>query len=216
MSTSKTLRTGSPQKRSSILLAARELFVTDGFDRSSVDAIAALAGVSKRTVYDYFGDKQTLLLAVFDSLGQSLLATIRSTLDDTLGDVTDTDQLEPALIDFSTRIANDWLDSADHATLQRLVRTDSDHLPSSKDSPLSDEPEEAIGARFAILADAGLLDVPDARLAADHYIGLTFAATINRLGTANAAADARVQPLIVDGVRAFLRAYRAGWLDEPS
>lgn len=210
MSTSKTLRTGSPQKRSAILLAARELFVTDGFDRSSVDAIAALAGVSKRTVYDYFGDKQTLLRAVFDGLGQSLLATIRSTLDDTLGDVAAADQLEPALIDFSMRIANDWLDSADYATLQGLARTDSERLPSSKDSPLSDEPEEAIGARFATLADAGLLEVPDARLAADHYIGLTFAATINRLGTANAAADSRVRPLIVAGVRAFLRAYRVG------
>ncbi|MGO2194227.1 MAG: TetR/AcrR family transcriptional regulator, partial [Brachybacterium sp.] len=183
---------------------------TDGFDRSSVDAIAALAGVSKRTVYDYFGDKQTLLRAVFDGLGQSLLATIRSTLDDTLGDVAAADQLEPALIDFSMRIANDWLDSADYATLQGLARTDSERLPSSKDSPLSDEPEEAIGARFATLADAGLLEVPDARLAADHYIGLTFAATINRLGTANAAADSRVQPLIVAGVRAFLRAYRVG------
>ena len=111
------------------------------------------------------------------------------------------------------RIANDWLDSADYATLQGLARTDSERLlPSSKDSPLSDEPEEAIGARFATLADAGLLEVPDARLqAADHYIGLQpCAATINRLGTANAAADSRVQPLIVAGVRAFLRAYRVG------
>lgn len=32
-------------------------------DRSSVDAIAARAEVSKRTVHDYFGDKQTLLKA---------------------------------------------------------------------------------------------------------------------------------------------------------
>ena len=58
----KALREGSTQKRSAILTAARDLFLADGFDRSSVDAVAARAGVSKRTVYDYFGDKEALLL----------------------------------------------------------------------------------------------------------------------------------------------------------
>ena len=209
MSTGKTLRAGSTQKRAAILTAARELFVTDGFDRSSVDAVAARAGVSKRTVYDYFGDKQTLLQSVFDGVGQSLLSTIRSTLDDSLNGVSDPAELEPALVAFSMRIATDWLDSADHATLQRLARTDSDHLPVSDDRPLTNAPEEAVGERFAALASAGLLDVPDARLAADHFIALTFGVAINRFGSANAAEDERVRPLIVEGVRTFLRAYRA-------
>jgi TetR/AcrR family transcriptional repressor of mexJK operon len=64
-------------------------------------------------------------------------------------------------------------------------------------------------ARFAALARAGLLDVSDARLAADHFIALTFGVAISRLGSANAAGDARVRPLIVEGVRAFLRAYQS-------
>ncbi|MCT2586896.1 TetR/AcrR family transcriptional regulator [Actinophytocola gossypii] len=208
MSTAKT-RAGSAEKRSAILTAARELFLTDGFDRSSVDAVAARAGVSKRTVYDYFGDKQTLLEAVFDAVGQSVLGTIRRTIDDTLHDVTDPAELESALVTFSMRIATDMLDSTEYATLQRLDRTGSGHLPHHDDRPLTDAPEEAIGERLAAFARAGLLDVPDARLAADHFIALTFGVTISRLGSANAAEDPRVRPLVVEGVRAFLRAYRS-------
>ncbi|MEJ8672610.1 TetR/AcrR family transcriptional regulator C-terminal domain-containing protein [Streptomyces sp. MS1.AVA.1] len=62
--------------------------------------------------------------------------------------------------------------------------------------------------RFAALGAAGLLEVPDPRLAADQFIALTFGVALDRLGSANAAEDARVRPLIVEGVRTFLRAYR--------
>jgi TetR/AcrR family transcriptional repressor of mexJK operon len=206
MPTEKTLRAGSAHKRAAILTSARELFLTEGFDRSSVDAVAARAGVSKRTVYDYFGDKQTLLHAVFDEVGQSLLATVRRTLD-TLDGLTDPAELEPALVEFSMRIATDMLDSAEYTTLQRFVRTAGGHLPDPDDRALTNAPEEAMGERFAALAAAGLLDVPDPRLAADHFIALTFGVTLSRLGSANAAKDSRVRPLIVEGVRAFLRAY---------
>ncbi|OEV02267.1 TetR family transcriptional regulator [Streptomyces qinglanensis] len=208
MPTTKTLREGSAQKRAAILSAARELFLADGFDRSSVDAVAARARVSKRTVYDYFGDKQTLLHAVVDTVGQALITTVRSTLDDTLTDRTGTADLEDALVAFSMQIATEMLDSAEYATLLRLVRTESGHLPHRGYNPMADAPDEAIGERFAALADAGLLDVPDPRLAADQFLALTFGVALDRLGSANAAEDTRVRPLVVEGVRTFLRAYR--------
>ncbi|MGR6922460.1 TetR/AcrR family transcriptional regulator [[Actinomadura] parvosata] len=208
MPTTKTLRAGSAHKRAAILTAARELFLTDGFDRTSVDAIAAQAGVSKRTVYDYFGDKQTLLRAVLDAVGQSLVATVRRTLDDTLTDVTEAGELESALVAFAMRIATDMLGSAEYATLQRLAQTESDHLPHRDDQLITHAPDEALGERLAALARAGFLTVPDPRLAADHFIALTFGVALNRLGSANAAEDDRVRPLVVEGVRAFLRAYR--------
>ncbi|MGC0208038.1 TetR/AcrR family transcriptional regulator [Streptomyces levis] len=208
MPTTKTLREGSARKRAAILQAARELFLADGFDRSSVDAIAARAEVSKRTVYDYFGDKHTLLQAVVDAIGQSMITTIRQTLDDTLSELTDAGELEDALVEFSMRIATDMLGSAEYATLQRLVRTESGHLPHRGYNSMADTPDEAVAERFAAFADAGLLDVPDARLAADQFIALTFGVALDRLGSANAAEDPRVRPLVVEGVRTFLRAYR--------
>ncbi|MFF7768924.1 TetR/AcrR family transcriptional regulator [Streptomyces massasporeus] len=209
MPTTKTLREGSTQKRAAILTAARELFLSDGFDRTSVDAVAARAGVSKRTVYDYFGDKQTLLQAVVDGVGQSLVSTIRRILDDTLTEPTEAIDLEDVLVTFSMRIATDMLGSAEYATLQRLVRTQLGHLPNGGENSMADAPDEALAERFAAFAAAGLLDVPDARLAADQFIALTFGVALNRYGSANAAEDTRVRPLVVEGVRTFLRAYRA-------
>ncbi|PCG84319.1 TetR family transcriptional regulator [Streptomyces sp. WZ.A104] len=208
MPPTKTLREGSAPKRAAILSAARELFLTDGFDRSSVDAVAARAGVSKRTVYDYFGDKQTLLRTVVDSVGQSLVTAVRRTLDDTLTDRTEAAGLEDALVTFSMRIATDMLGSAEYATLRRLVRAESGHLPHQDYNPMADTPDEAIAERLAAFAAAGLLDVPDPRLAADQFLALTFGVALDRLGSANAAEDSRVRPLVVEGVRTFLRAYR--------
>ena len=209
MPTTKTLREGSTQKRAAILTAARELFLSDGFDRTSVDAVAARAGVSKRTVYDYFGDKQTLLQAVVDGVGQSLITTIGRILDDTLAEPTEAIDLEDVLVTVARRIATDMLGSAEYATLQRLVRTQFGHLPNGGENSMADAPDEALAERFAAFAAAGLLDIPDARLAADQFIALTFGVALNRFGSANATEDTRVRPLVVEGVRTFLRAYQA-------
>jgi TetR/AcrR family transcriptional repressor of mexJK operon len=54
-------------KGSALLEAARQLFTSQGFDASSMDQIAAAAGVSKLTVYSHFGDKETLFAAVVKS-----------------------------------------------------------------------------------------------------------------------------------------------------
>ncbi|MFD1049381.1 TetR/AcrR family transcriptional regulator, partial [Kibdelosporangium lantanae] len=53
-------------KRATIINAAATVFLAHGYGRSSVDAIAAEAGVGKQTVYNHFGDKERLFLAVID------------------------------------------------------------------------------------------------------------------------------------------------------
>jgi len=55
--------TQTERKRAAILAAAVRVFVRDGFSGATVDDIAALAGVGKQTVYNYFGDKNQLFLA---------------------------------------------------------------------------------------------------------------------------------------------------------
>lgn len=51
-------------KHSQILDSARVLFLDQGFDATSMDAIAREAGVSKATLYVHFDDKDDLLLAL--------------------------------------------------------------------------------------------------------------------------------------------------------
>jgi TetR/AcrR family transcriptional repressor of mexJK operon len=51
------------EKGAAILEAAKRLFTTQGFDGTSMDQVAAAAGVSKLTVYSHFGDKESLFAA---------------------------------------------------------------------------------------------------------------------------------------------------------
>jgi TetR/AcrR family transcriptional repressor of mexJK operon len=53
-------RPKDPEKRAAILESARRLFITQGYERVSMDQIAAGAGVSKLTVYSHYGDKDSL------------------------------------------------------------------------------------------------------------------------------------------------------------
>lgn len=62
-SASKPAGPGRPKdlaKRAAIMEAAKRMFVQHGYDRVSMDQIAAEAGVSKLTVYSHFGDKESL------------------------------------------------------------------------------------------------------------------------------------------------------------
>lgn len=52
------------QKRKAILAGAVKVFTKDGFEASSMDHIAEVAGVSKRTVYNHFSSKEILFQAI--------------------------------------------------------------------------------------------------------------------------------------------------------
>lgn len=54
------------RKRESILDAAQEAFVQEGYEATSMDYIAELANASKRTVYNHFPSKEELFQAVLD------------------------------------------------------------------------------------------------------------------------------------------------------
>lgn len=60
-------RPKDPAKREAILDAAKGLFLTQGFAGTSMDAVAAAAGVSKLTVYSHFSDKETLFSAAIEA-----------------------------------------------------------------------------------------------------------------------------------------------------
>ena len=57
----------SKQKRRTVLQSAEELFLTRGFNGTSMDEVAVHAGVSKQTVYKHFADKERLFSEVVTS-----------------------------------------------------------------------------------------------------------------------------------------------------
>jgi len=66
-------RLSAEERRAKILSAAVKAFAVDGYDRTSMDRIAALANVTKPALYDHFPSKQALFLTVLDSIGDRLL-----------------------------------------------------------------------------------------------------------------------------------------------
>ena len=201
----KAVREGSARKRQQILAAARELFLADGFERTSMDAIAARAEVSKRTVYDYYGDKRALLLEVVRHAVSALGLSVDAAIEANLSEV---DELEPALIGFARAITSSAMGSADYSALMRLLTKESSHLPELQDQNWAGlEPEEAVAIKFVELDRRGLLAAPNARLAADHFVALTLSPSYYSIGRHDVLADDDSESAIADGVSAFLRAY---------
>jgi AcrR family transcriptional regulator len=59
-------RPGSPDTRGEILEAARREFAANGYDRTSMRAVARAAGVDPALVHHYFSGKEDLLLAAME------------------------------------------------------------------------------------------------------------------------------------------------------
>lgn len=55
-------------KRQKIIQAASEAFLQNGYQNASMENIAALAGVAKQTLYNHFGNKDALFVAVVDRM----------------------------------------------------------------------------------------------------------------------------------------------------
>jgi TetR/AcrR family transcriptional repressor of mexJK operon len=200
----KDLREGSSAKRGLILDAAQELFLTDGFARTKMDDIAARSGVTKRTAYDYYGDKQGLFAAVLERVIGRLDVSIRRAIDNNLVAV---DDLETSLLGFAREITRSALGSSDYATLARLIAIASADVPTTQVPWEAAEPEEVLAARFAELHLRGLLQAPNPRRAADHFVALTLSLSGSGLRRGATLTTEQTDEMISDGVRAFLRAY---------
>jgi len=75
-------------KHTAILEGAIQVFIENGFESSSMDTIAEVAGVSKRTIYNHFSSKEILFQAILaDFLKQrEAIKPIKYSPDTPLGD----------------------------------------------------------------------------------------------------------------------------------
>lgn len=130
MSNTPTLRQGSPAKRAAIVRAALDTFVQDGYARASVDAIAKAAGVSKRTIYDYYGGKERLFLSAVEDTMAAHTVSFQDLLDRTLkSSVADETELEAALTAFGRTFATEVASSDERAAVMRLMIAEAPHFP---------------------------------------------------------------------------------------
>ncbi|MGX6446491.1 TetR/AcrR family transcriptional regulator [Patulibacter sp. S7RM1-6] len=206
------LSAGSAAKRRTVLAAARDLFVSQGVDRVSMDAVAARAGVSKATVYSHFGDKQRLFRAILVDATESLDAFARQVIGAHLGDdagITTPERLEEALrataIDFGVGLVG----SVEYAAVWALVAQRRWQDPDADDDVETAAVEDAIAQRIARFAELGLLDTDDPRRATDHFFALTVLLAFHEQPDPLAVDHERLRATMIEGVRAFVRAYGA-------
>jgi AcrR family transcriptional regulator len=82
-----------------------EAVAANGYEGTSVKQVIALAGVSRRSFYEQFANKQDCLLATFDLLAGK---TMRRAADAYLASGRSLeDRLRPALAEFATTISHD-------------------------------------------------------------------------------------------------------------
>jgi TetR/AcrR family transcriptional repressor of mexJK operon len=209
MVASPALRQGSPAKRAAITRAALEVFVREGYARASVDAIAEAAGVSKRTIYDYYGGKERLFVATVRETAAAEASAFDALLDRTLGRVGGAEDLEAALTAFGRAFATGVARSAERAAVVRLMIAESSHFPELIETPPEQRPvQRALADSLAGLAERGLLEVPDPAEAAE-FLGLLVTGRVNTrswYGTVRLE-DAEIERLADAGARVFLRAY---------
>jgi len=75
--------------RQHLLDAAAIVFARDGFHRSTLDAVASLAGFTKGAVYSNFKSKDDLFLALFENRIERQFALTTTVLDEGSHDVTE-------------------------------------------------------------------------------------------------------------------------------
>ena len=157
----------SDRKRSSILKAAREVFLAQGFQSASMETVAAEAGVSKVTIYAKFGSKHDLFSAIVDEICEQILA-IEIVIPETM------ESTRQGLSDLAVNYARVLFDP-DVLALVRLAIGENQARPDLGQVYNATGPQRArkgLVELFASLNARGELRIDDLELAADQFLAL--------------------------------------------
>jgi TetR/AcrR family transcriptional regulator, mexJK operon transcriptional repressor len=199
----------SVRKRRAILEAATTAFLRNGYLGTSMDEIAALARVSKQTVYKNFGDKERLFSKIVTATCDEIVDPIYNEVRN----LKDTDDVERDLRDHARRQLRAVMQPR-LLQLRRLVIGEAGRFPQLGRLFYERGPGrtvDALATLFERLASRGALELDDARLAAAHFNWLVMSIPLNQamlLGDDEPATPAELDRYADAGVRAFLAAYR--------
>ncbi|QWF82778.1 TetR/AcrR family transcriptional regulator [Amycolatopsis sp. CA-230715] len=194
---------GRPRKRAAILRAAAEVFLREGYERASVDEIAALADVAKRTVYNHLADKEALFLAAFEEAFDRVNADMLAALDEFPDDPGD---FEHDLVVFGRKLAGCHLDP-EVTALRQLMSTEATRHPELVSSWRERGPGRVVALLARRLEKLTALRIDDPVRAAHHFMALSTYEVQFRAADARKPSAKQFDAAVGDGVKAFLRAY---------
>ena len=188
--------------------AARTVFLRKGYDGASMGEVAALAAVSKQTVYKHFADKKRLFTAI-------ITGDISATETLTHGMVAalpDSEDIEKDLRQFARRHITD-VTQPHLIQLRRIIIAEAERFPELAQTWYASGPERAhatLADQFHALARRGLLRVDDPLLAAQHFNWLILSIPLNKAmfhGGDTEFTPNELERYADEGVRVFLAAY---------
>ncbi|MDB5982696.1 MAG: srpR [Pseudomonas sp.] len=192
-------------KRQAILEAAKNLFLQKGYAATSMDAVAAEAGVSKLTVYNHFTDKETLFSA-------AVVARCEEQLPELFFEIPQAASVETLL----TNIGRGFfalINSPDSLELHRLMVAQGTQDPKLSQIFFEAGPQRILNEmeRFLTQIDqAGSLSIDNPRVATEHFLSLLKGTCNFRLliGCGEQPDEHTAHEHVREVVSFFMRAYR--------
>lgn len=194
--------------RSAILDAARALFLDGGYLPTSMDEVAAAAGVSKQTVYAHFRTKEALFLELVDSM----TGAAGDTFEDEMTEPVEDGPIEAFLIAYAERQLAIVM-TPELMRLRRLVIGEANRFPELGRTLHGRGPARSI-ARLTRIFDqhrkSGRLRMEDPGTAAAAFNWLVMGAPVNDamlMGDAAIPEPTALKAHAREAVRIFLAAH---------
>jgi AcrR family transcriptional regulator len=198
--------------RSEILQAASDLFLAEGYQATSVEAVIAKVGGSKRAIYSHFGGKKELFEALVMEASNKALEGLEA---EEIGDL----DLESTLLAFGRQVTRVIMSPATIA-LYRVVIAEGARLPEVAALFFEKGPGRGSASLAKILdhfAKRGEIDVDDTRRAAERFIAMLRDDLYLRvlLGLSRPPTDDDIETSVEQAVQIYLRGI-AGKKSSPS
>ena len=200
------------RSRAAVVDAARTLFLRKGYAGTTMEDIAALAGLTKRTLYNNYGDKDALFTEIVADVLAYAEAFARGLHEEFTVGVTAAN-LRATLDDLGRRLALGIVRS-EVIALRRLLIGEARAFPALGAEYFDRAPGqviEALAAGFEHLGRRGLLRLNDARRAAAQFAYLVAGEPLDRamlVGTV--PSREHVIGCAREGVQTFLARYGVG------
>lgn len=194
----------SQRKRLAIQEAGKAVFLQQGYEAASMDAIAAKADVSKQTIYNHFHSKNELFKAIIADMTSALVVPLA--ISEAANSTPDR-----ILRAFSQELLDLMLKPGSLA-LHRLIVAEAGRFPELGADLFAAGAAKLIHMLAGYLAwetDRGRLDVPQPERAAELFIGMLSGRVQLRalLGVEKAPSRKELQTRVEHAVSAFMTLY---------
>lgn len=189
-------------REKTILDAALQVFAKQGFAGATMEEIAAQAGISKPTLYQYFPNKSDLFAAMMIAKRNAMLLAF---------DPSTSADMVPQLYRFATSYARTVM-RPDMLSLARLIIGEAQRFPEIGRAYQAAGPDQLLVGMQNYLTSqraAGRLIFDNALMAAEDLWGLVLSGPRNKaLYDPDAQiSDAALMASVLNGLRVYLRAY---------